>query len=206
MKQFLSVLLAAILCLSLWTGMTVAADVDTSMLGDVNGDAVVNAQDVAVLQRYLADWDVTVDLTAADLTGDGGVNNRDLATLQRRLSGWGVTPYITLPAIGTDIDLVNKKNRIRVSAASAAFADNGNIAVSLTFQNYNSRFITEESNWVEYTCYDADGNAVQGATKIYIGCIDTKDYKIKTFDFQVPANTAEVRLTNSKIVYWTEWA
>ena len=146
-----------------------------------------------------------MDITAAEVTGDGRVNNRDLATLQRRLNGWGVTPNILLPAIGTDIDLVNKKNRIRVSAAYAAFTDNGNIAVSLTFQNYSSKWITDEIDWVEYTCYDADGNVVQAASKIQIGCIDTKDYKIRTYAFEVPGDTAEVRLTNSKIVYWTEW-
>lgn len=115
-------------------------------------------------------------------------------------------PNVTLPAIGTDIDVVKKKNRIRVSAAAAAFNEDGDIAVSMTFRNYTSNWITEETNWVAYTCYDANGNVVQAATKIYIGCIDTKKNKTKTFNFVVPANTAEVKLTNSSIVYWTEWA
>lgn len=115
-------------------------------------------------------------------------------------------PEVVLPAIGSDIDVVKQKNRIRVSAASAVSNADGIIAVSLTFKNYSSNWITEETDWVEYTCYDKDGKVVQAATKIAIGCIDTKRHPVKTFTFDVPAATAEVRLTGSKIVYWTEWS
>lgn len=114
-------------------------------------------------------------------------------------------PAVVLPAIGSDIDVTNQKNRIRVSAASAKFNADGTIAVTLTFKNYSS-WITEETDYVLYTCYDKDGNVVQNATKLGIGCIDTKKYVSKTFTFNVPANTAEVRITRSKIVYWTEWS
>ncbi len=197
MKKIVSLLLVVVMLM----GMTVSA-----AFGDVNADGNTTLLDVALLQRYLAGWDVTVDTVSADMTGDGALTTRDLAILQQYLSGWEVTPNITLPAIGTDIDVKNQRNRIRVSAASAVVAESGNIAVSLTFQNYNTRFITEETNWVEYTCYDAAGNVAQKATKIYIGCIDTKKNKIKTFNFEVPSTTAEIKLTNSNIVYWTEWA
>lgn len=114
-------------------------------------------------------------------------------------------PAVVLPAIGSDIDVTGKKDRIRVSAASAKFNADGTIAVTLTFKNY-SNWITEETDYVLYTCYDKDGNAVQNATKLGIGCIDTKKYVSKTFTFNVPADTAEVRITRSKIVYWTEWS
>ena len=115
-------------------------------------------------------------------------------------------PGVVLPAVGSDIDVVKKKNRIRVSAASAVSNADGTVAVSLTVKNYSSNWITEETDWVEYTCYDKDGKVVQAATKIAIGCIDTKKHPVKTFTFDVPASTAEVKLTNSKIVYWTEWS
>lgn len=115
-------------------------------------------------------------------------------------------PKVILPAVGSDIDVVKKKDRIRVSAATAVYNPDGTIAVSLTFKNYSSNWITEETDWVEYTCYDKNGNVVQQATKIAIGCIDTKKKPVKTFTFDVPAATAEVRLTNCKIVYWTEWS
>ena len=112
---------------------------------------------------------------------------------------------VILPAVGTDIDVQKQKNRIRVSAASATYNADGSIAVSLTFQNYTSNWITEETDWVEYTCYDKNGNVVQAATKLHIGCIDTKKNPVRSYTFTVPAATAEVRLTDCKIVYWTEW-
>jgi hypothetical protein len=67
-------------------------------------------------------------------------------------------------------------------------------------------WITEETDYIEYTCYDKEGNVVKAASKIYIGCIDTKKNVSKTFQITVPATTAEVRITKSKIVYWTEWS
>jgi len=200
MKKIVSLLFAAVMLMGLMS-MTASA-----AFGDVDTDGEAGVRDVAMLQQYLAEWDVTVDMVASDMNGDGEVTIRDLAVLQQYLAGWEVTPNVTLPAIGTDIDVVYKRNRIRVSAASATIAESGNIAVSLTFQNYSSNWITEETNWVEYTCYGVDGSVVQKATKIYIGCIDTKNYKIKTFNFEVPSTTAGIKLTNSKIVYWTEWA
>lgn len=115
-------------------------------------------------------------------------------------------PYIVLPEIGSDIDVTKKKDRIRVSAVAAWNNPNGTIGVSLTFKNYSSNWITEETDYVEYTCYDKNGNVVQKATKLMIGVIDTKKNPVKTFEFDVPADTVEVAITFSKIVYWTEWS
>ena len=114
-------------------------------------------------------------------------------------------PYIALPEIGSDIDVTKKKNRIRVSAVAAWFNDNGNIGVSLTFKNYTTNWITEETDYVTYTCYDKDGRVVKRAN-LMIGVIDTKKHPVKEFVFEVPADTSEVRITKSKITYWTEWA
>ncbi|MBR2320122.1 MAG: hypothetical protein IKA50_05010 [Clostridia bacterium] len=115
-------------------------------------------------------------------------------------------PYIVLPAIGSDIDVTKKKDRIRVSGVAAWFNEDGTIGVQLTFKNYTSNWITEETDYVTYTCYDKNGNVVKRATNLMIGVIDTKKHVEKTFTFNVPANTAEVRITKSKITYWTEWA
>lgn len=120
-------------------------------------------------------------------------------------SAWCDTqPAVVLPEVGdgkkTDIDVAKKKGRIFVSAASIV-----DRTVTLTFKNYTTNWITEETDWVEYTAYDADGNTLK-TDKIYIGVIDTKKNKTKTFTFDVPDNTAEVKLTNSKIIYWTEWS
>ena len=113
---------------------------------------------------------------------------------------------IILPSIGSDIDVTNKKDRIRVSAHAAWVNEDGTIGIQLTFKNYTSNWITEEIDYIQYTCYDKDGKVVQKSTKLMIGVIDTKKNKEKTFTFSVPAATYEVRITKSKITYWTEWA
>ena len=115
-------------------------------------------------------------------------------------------PYIILPEIGSDIDVTKKKNRIRVSDVAAWNEADGSIGVALTFKNYSSNWITEETNYVMYTCYDKNGKVVQKATKLNIGVIDTKKNSVRTYEFKVPANTYEVKITKSNIVYWTEWA
>lgn len=113
--------------------------------------------------------------------------------------------YISLPPVGTDIDVTNKKDRIHVTAVAAWQEDDGTIGVSLTFTNHSAKWITEETDYVTYACYDKNGKVLESA-KVMIGCIDTKKNKEKTFYINVPANTAEVRLVKSKIVYWTEWS
>lgn len=112
-------------------------------------------------------------------------------------------PDIILPAIGSDIDVTKKKNRIRVSAADATWNADGTIHVSLTFKNYTSNWITEETDYIKYSYYK--GSTRKGTATLYIGVIDTKKNPVKTFEFDVPAYTTEVKITSSKIVYWTEW-
>ena len=113
-------------------------------------------------------------------------------------------PDIIMPAIGSDIDVTKKKNRIRVSATEASFNEDGSIHVKWTFKNYTSNWITEETDYVKYAYYK-DGTR-KGIATLYIGVIDTKKNPVKTFEFDVPAYTTELRITSSKIVYWTEWA
>lgn len=54
--------------------------------GDVNGDGSFNNRDLALLQKYINEWQVTVDMTGADVNGDGRINNRDLSALQKMLN------------------------------------------------------------------------------------------------------------------------
>jgi hypothetical protein len=124
----------------------------------------------------------------------GGVDSRDYN------NQWCIA-NTQLPAIGTDIDVTKKKNRIRVSAAYRE----GDTAF-LTFRNYTSNWITEETDYVKYRYCDLDGNELKEGT-IYIGCIDTKKNKEKTFEITaLPDQPVIIELTASKIVYWTEWA
>ena len=86
MKKVLSLLLCLLL---LTTSLSVA--VFAANPGDVDNDGKINNRDLGKLQQYLNDWDVTIDLTAADANGDGKINNRDLALIQQYLTGWDVT-------------------------------------------------------------------------------------------------------------------
>ena len=59
------------------------------MLGDVNGDEIVNIADAALILRYsigLLSFDDT-QLLAADVNGDGNVNTVDAALILRNALG-----------------------------------------------------------------------------------------------------------------------
>ena len=65
-------------------------DLPPILYGDANGDGAVNARDAALLQQYVAGWDVTLVEASADANGDGAVNARDAALLQQYVAGWDV--------------------------------------------------------------------------------------------------------------------
>lgn len=53
-----------------------------SMLGDVNGDGVINNKDVVLLFKHLSGGDDEgIILSACDFNGDGSVNNKDVTAL-----------------------------------------------------------------------------------------------------------------------------
>ena len=54
--------------------------------GDADGNGKLNNRDLGLLQRYINDYPVTVDVVAADMDGNGKLNNRDLGLLQRKLN------------------------------------------------------------------------------------------------------------------------
>ena len=65
-------------------------------LGDVNDDGAINYKDLGLLQRFVNNWDVTVNTLACDVNRDDIVNNKDLGILQRHLNGWDtVMDHIT---------------------------------------------------------------------------------------------------------------
>ena len=70
---------------------------DNVVIGDVNGDGVVNAKDRMLLTRYLAKWSgyENIDMTAADVNNDGQVNAKDRMILTRHIAKW--QGYETLP-------------------------------------------------------------------------------------------------------------
>lgn len=60
------------------------------VLGDVNGDGIINIKDSALLRRYVAGWNVEQNVVAADVDGDGIINIKDSALIRRYVAGWSV--------------------------------------------------------------------------------------------------------------------
>lgn len=56
--------------------------------GDINGDGRVEAKDVVIYARYLADWDIQIDAGQADLNQSGKIETADIVLLKRYLAGW----------------------------------------------------------------------------------------------------------------------
>lgn len=62
----------------------------TVLYGDVDNSGAVDMQDLALLQQYLAKWDVSISEPAADVDCNGELNMLDLALLQQFLAHWDV--------------------------------------------------------------------------------------------------------------------
>ncbi|MDE7433439.1 MAG: leucine-rich repeat protein, partial [Lachnospiraceae bacterium] len=58
------------------------------ILGDVNRDGEVDIKDSALIKRYLAGWEVDIDLEPADMDDDKDVTIKDSALVKRQLAGW----------------------------------------------------------------------------------------------------------------------
>ena len=60
------------------------------IVGDTDGDGEISDWDAILLNRYLAGWDVEVNLLAADVDGDGEISDWDAIMLERYLAGWDI--------------------------------------------------------------------------------------------------------------------
>lgn len=111
---------------------------------------------------------------------------------------------VSLPAVGSDVD---GRGRIKVSGVSLK---GGVMAISI--RNYTdeqkTQWITEETDYVTYACYDKNGKQLTGTDAnfgyLYLGCLEDGDEI--TLSVELPKGTASVQLTGSKIAYWTPWS
>jgi len=61
------------------------------IVGDIDNDGEITDWDSIILNRYLAGWDVTIDiLESADIDKDGEITDWDSIMLERYLSGWDI--------------------------------------------------------------------------------------------------------------------
>ena len=61
-----------------------------TVIGDVNGDGIFNMADAALVRRYVANLNVTIDTSAADVNKDGKIDMVDYALMRRALANWDV--------------------------------------------------------------------------------------------------------------------
>ena len=62
----------------------------TGISGDVNADGIFNMADAALVRRYVANMDVSIDTLAADVNKDSKVDMVDYALMRRALANWDV--------------------------------------------------------------------------------------------------------------------
>ena len=70
-------------------------DIDVSdkpvyVAGDISADNKVNLEDVNLLAKYLAGWNVSVNEAVIDVDGNKKVNLNDLVLLAQYVAGWDV--------------------------------------------------------------------------------------------------------------------
>ncbi len=63
---------------------------ETYTPGDLNDDGAIDNKDLALMQRFLNDWEVAILEYSADVNRDGVIDNKDYSLLQRYLNGWAV--------------------------------------------------------------------------------------------------------------------
>lgn len=100
-----------------------------------------------------------------------------------------------LPQTGMDID-----GRARLYVGDTSEMDG---TVYFSIDNKTTKWMTEESNYIIYTCRDAEGNVVL-TKNLYIGAVRANS--TKRYEIVLPEGTKELCLTDHKIEYWTEWA
>ena len=73
-------------------GSEKSLDMQLCKYGDTNGDGLISMLDLALIQQYLAQWDVSMIYDAtADVNSDGKVDMLDLALMQQYLAKWDVS-------------------------------------------------------------------------------------------------------------------
>lgn len=64
--------------------------------GDVNGDREIDAKDIVLLKKYIANFDYTTNSSkievelGADVNGDGEINARDVVLLKKYIANYDV--------------------------------------------------------------------------------------------------------------------
>ena len=73
-----------------FTAATTEIEILKPLKGDADGDGEITDWDAIIFNRYLAGWEVEIDLSGLDIDGDGEVTDWDAIILSRYLAGWQI--------------------------------------------------------------------------------------------------------------------
>ena len=158
-KHLASAVLFLVLCsLFLWTGCTIHAKY---LIGDVNGDGIVDMQDAYVLSRYLSGRFTPISKENADLSFDGSITETDANVLTQYLAGISKpgTRYASITINGADLDAY----QIVVSEDDSLFAQWAADQLSDTLENFcgvRLPIVSDKKEETEYEILIGDTNRV----------------------------------------------
>lgn len=89
MKKFLSLFIATAIVFCSF-GITISADKQNLLYGDVNLDQKINNKDAGILIQYINNWSVNIDKQNADVNIDDKINNKDYGLIMQYVNNWDV--------------------------------------------------------------------------------------------------------------------
>lgn len=76
-------------------GMSIEDMFSKLLMGDANGDHVLDQKDIDLVKQYLIDKHTAINETLADVDGNGEVGIKDLAILSQKIAGWTINNSLT---------------------------------------------------------------------------------------------------------------
>ena len=74
------------------------------IMGDVSGDGKVNLNDVSLILKHIAEWNVEINSAAADVDGSGTVNISDASLILKKIADWNVS-FVKVPVAPGTVDI-----------------------------------------------------------------------------------------------------
>lgn len=187
------------------------ATTTTKKTGSTTTTTTTKAPDNVIdFEQFFGDDTTTTTTTAKVENGTTGTTSttKPTTTTTKPTTTTTLKPTtidkVSLPAENSDVD-----GRGRIFLKGVALKDG---VATLTIRNctdeQKTQWITEETNYVTYACYDKKGNQLEGKGEmfgyLYLGSLEAGEEV--SFNITLPKGTTSLELTGAKIVYWTPWS